>query len=215
VENPPTAGDHISIPGWLSSASLRGSTGFGLYRHHMLVTAPATVECDGGKACYRVQVIHLNGKDIVEEEKVLRCGQFRIHSYPSKFMGCDAVHKARKIKERKLKCGQGIYHLLFYNCESFIREAKTGEPYSRQVKRSVDATSGTVTGTVCFVPTGAVIGGIIGTAIPVAGTAVGVVAGGFVAGVIGVAVGFLKPIADYAHERITENNSMDMNIPQE
>ncbi len=188
----PSTGDHISIPGYYGSGSVSDSSGMGLYRHHMLVTSPATTVYKGKVKCYKVSVIHLlKGKGIVEEEKVLKPGVFRIHTYPCKFEGDLAVEQARLIKQ---------------HCESFVTEAKTGTGCSRQVRRTVGGISGTVFGGAGTVPAGIALGGLIGTVvpIPVVGTVVGGVAGGLVGVGVAVVTSLLAVATDCLVERIQE-----------
>ncbi len=169
----PSTGDHVSIPGYYCSGSVSDS-GMGLYRH-MLAAAPATTVYEGKVLkCYIVIVMHLDKrKGIVEEEKVLKSGVFRIHTYPCKCDGALAVQHARLIG-----CGKDVYNLFTYNCESFVRESKTGVPRSRQVVRTVKSAGRTVVGNGIAVPSGAVIGGVVGSVVPVVGTAVDAIVGG-------------------------------------
>ena len=183
------------------------SAGLGLYRHHMLVTSLVTVGYDRGKKYYRVSIIHLNENGIVEDKVTLKPGKFRMHNYPSEFTGSAAVHNARIIKKERPGRGKKVYNLLSYNCESFVREAKTGVPCSRQVVTSIKSAAGTAAGSAALIPSGAVIGGVIGSfvPVPVVGTVVGAIACGAVTGVVGVALGNVNTAVDYAAERILEN----------
>ncbi len=201
----PSTGDHISIPGYYGSGSKRDSSGMGLYRHHMLAAAPATTVYKGKVLkCYIVIVIHLTEKGIVVEEKVLKPGVFRIHTYPCKFDGILAVEQAQLIRQQRP--GSDVYNLVTYNCENFVREAKTGTKCSRQVRRTVGGISGTVVGGAGTIPAGIALGGLIGTAVPIpgVGTVVGGVAGGVVGGGVAVVTSLLGVATDCLVERIQE-----------
>ncbi len=203
-EQIPSTGDHISIPGYYCSGSVSDS-GMGLYRHHMLAAAPATTVYKGRVLkCYKVIVIHLDkGKGIVVEEKVLKPGVFRIHTYPCKFDGGLAVQQALLIKQQRP--GLDVYNLVTYNCESFVREAKTGTGCSRQVRRTVGGISQTVIGGPGTILVGVAFGGIAGSAVlPGVGTVVGGVAGGVVGGGVAVVTSLLGVATDCLVERIQE-----------
>ncbi len=198
----PSTGDHISIPGYYCSGSVSDS-GMGLYRHHMLAAAPATTVYEGKVLkCYEVIVIHLDKrKGIVVETKVLKPGVFRIHTYPCKFDGDLAVQHALLIKQQRP--GSDVYNLVTYNCETFVRGAKTGIGDSRQVRRTVRGISQTLVGGAFSTA----IGGIFGTftvPIPVVGTVVGLVAGGVFGGGVAAGTSLFTVAADCLVERIQE-----------
>ena len=120
----PEPGDHISVPSM--SSGPKKTKGYGLYRHHMLVTRAQDI----GNV-YEVFVIENNKLHPNEPSTLKRLfpGKFRKHSYHCLYSGPEAIRRARsKIGDKKSK-----YSLLDYNCEHFVTWAKTGSAESEQV----------------------------------------------------------------------------------
>jgi len=129
----PKMGDHVSIKR-------------GLIRHHMLVVKPEQI-CEG---CFTLTVIHITKKltggcvteeklkDIIEEDGLL------VHSYGTRYSAEQAITRARALIT--LKSGSDLYNLLTYNCEHFVRWAKTGRKDCRQLKQVGVAAAGGVGG---------------------------------------------------------------------
>jgi len=126
-------GDHISIKEKL-----------GLIRHHMLVT-----EVKIHNNYFELKVIHMKklfGGCITEEEKLIEKDSLLQHIYDSKYTGDEAIGRARQCMK--------IYKTLSFNCEHFIRWAKTGESRCLQLQHfGVGAASGV---------SGAAVGGAAG-----------------------------------------------------
>ena len=135
----PEPGDHVSIGRGL----IKDQYKYGLYRHHMLVVEAEEVLSNR----WKLKVIHLSGKltecQIKEEvfPEVIKAECLRKHCYECKYSGEEAIKRARGRLE--LEGGDNVYNLLTFNCEHFIRWAKTGITSSRQVQQvGVGAVSG-------------------------------------------------------------------------
>ena len=189
----PEPGDHISVAGTYWRTLLRSSSRsnpavvrkYGLYRHHMLVINAFTVD-----NTFEVLVVHLTeaGCAVVDQE-TLHPGKFRVHTYPCQFSGLEAIARAKS-----KVTGELVYSLLSYNCEHFVRWAKTGQKESKQIRRIKAAGIGGASGALTGGSIGAYVGGAIGTflmPIPVVGT----VTGSTLGTAVGSAVGFGMGIA--------------------
>ena len=166
------AGDHIRVV-------------HAVYHHHMLVTE--VYKPDG-----KLKVIHfssgrsdsrlsskLASARIVEEYYIIKPGtELEVLTYklPRKqlYTTDEAIERARN------RLGENDYNAFFYNCESFVNWALTGEEKSQQGTR---AAAGTIVGSIATAGgVGAGVGGAIGSALGPVGT----VAGGAIGGLIGV-----------------------------
>ena len=192
----PEPGDHISVAGtylrtraWsLFQTSSRNPTKvrkYGLYRHHMLVINAFTSD-----NTFEVLVVHLTEGRCVEEEQLsLHPGKFRVHMYPCQYSGLEAIARA-KFKVT----GEQVYSLLSYNCEHFVRWAKTGQKECKQIRRIKAAGIGGASGAVTGGSAGACVGGTMGTVlvpIPVVGTVTGSTLGTAVGSAIGLGMGLV------------------------
>ena len=173
---------------------------YGLYRHHVLV-----VSAKERYGFFEFTVLHLlKDRGIVEDTRRYYPGKFRKHNYEVKFRGYEAVKEGRRIM--KLTGGRDVYNLLTFNCEHFVRMARTEETKSRQVRRLIASSAGMAVGATGAGMAGVFIGATIGSIIPVAGTIIGGFVGGLVGAVSGAVVGGVIPFAvDYADERFNEN----------
>ena len=127
----PRRGDHISI------RSIRG-----IIRHHMLVTEIKNIH----DSVLELKVIHITKKffldcRIAEDEMKVKKDTFIVHDYNSRYSVEEAIERARTKMKWNDDCDR--YHLLMFNCEHFIRWAKTGVTNCHQLKQvGVGAASG-------------------------------------------------------------------------
>ena len=197
----PLPGDHISVAGNKSDDFIKDN--YGIYRHHLLVVDARKEYDQENMRYFEIDVLHVTKKNnrVIQETKKYFPGKFRKHNYVAQFSGYKAVEEGQRIKESKRK-----YSLAFFNCEHFVRLARTGEAQSRQVRRAITSALGMVGAAGGGGALGTMIGGAIGSVFPIAGT----ILGGFVGGAIGATAGALMGgatpfVVDYAHERITQN----------
>lgn len=178
----PEPGDHISV-GCLPPKGRKYCGKVGVYRHHLLVTSAKGV----GDDTFDIFVVHLircNGGRVAEPSVPLRlkAGKFRKHSYNCRYSAREAIERARTQID-----GKKVYQLFNYNCEHFVRWAKTGTTHSLQLRRLVLSVIAAGVGGVVVGAAGAAVGGGLGALVPI--PVIGVVVGAFIGGAAGIVIG--------------------------
>ena len=152
-------GDHISEAGTKGGGFVRD--GYGVYRHHMLVVASRMEEDSKTGRHILVDVLNLLVDGLVKEEtKRYLPGEFRKHSYRSKYSGEKAVELGRIVMAKM--ANKPRYDLAAFNCEHFVRLVRTGMAKSRQVKRAIHVMGGALAGSVLGGLTGLLFGPRVG-----------------------------------------------------
>ena len=149
-----------------------------LFKHHLLVVEVLSVE--------QVRVIHKVDSGVVEENKLYSCpSELSVCRYHSPYNADEIIDRARNLP-------RGAYSQLWSNCEHFVKEIRTGERQSEQLRMAGSRGGyGLVGGCATGAATGAGIGAAVGLAPGAAvgagvGAAVGAVAGLIGGGVWGV-----------------------------